>query len=57
MWEIENKLLYAILSGHVNAILKFAITNDDENFVSGNFSDGIHVWNIGTKKQIFYSST
>ena len=48
-----NKSQYAVLLGHNYYIWKVLFTNDESAVVSGDYSEGIRVWNIKEKQQIF----
>ena len=53
LWDIVNKVQYAVLSGHNYPIWKFSFTNDESSVVSADYIEGIRVWSIKEKKQVF----
>ena len=42
-----------MLTGHKHIVEKVSFTNDDESIVSADDDDGIKVWSLEDKKQIF----
>ena len=49
VWDIERKMIHAVLQGHQYEIWKLLVTDDDKYFVSADSLDGIKVWDIENK--------
>ena len=53
VWDLLSREVYVVLNGHNSVIWKVLVTHDDEYFVLGDFVDGVRVWSIEDKKQVF----
>ena len=53
IWNLVDKSRYAVLSGQNQPIQKVLVTDNEKFIISGDLYDGIQVWNVKQRKQVF----